>query len=365
VILFQLEKFLAKPRIYLRAAILLVVIVSIIDELIYLKQYNFVVWIYPVYIAGFYAIYPLIYIYARDLVFISKDKNRPQVLTVLAFPLFMLAVISIIFYPLDHDSKIKFVCLHLAESGGDLARHEIFQHIVLPAYYLQTIFYVVVFSKLISTIKKNTGGNPWKLLLAKYILAWVVAIVFYESMTIANVILFKNFVLIRIIEQALSLLFISLGLYIGLKQSLLFLQSRITKYTAEADDNAVNKKYNLLEHEKLEIKEAIENYFGDTKIYLDPNLKIESLSKKIHITARRISIAINKVYGANFNHFINEFRISDAKKLIAVNPRNVKLENILTKVGFNSRSAFNHAFKESTGVSPIDYIKSEIEKQST
>jgi len=57
--------------------------------------------------------------------------------------------------------------------------------------------------------------------------------------------------------------------------------------------------------------------------------------------------------------FINEFRINEAMRLLS-KPENKKytIETISRKVGFNSISAFNSAFKKTSNVTPSFFIKS-------
>lgn len=287
---------------------------------------------------------------------------------------------------MDYKSKIEFVTLHLWASNSSLEPHSLFQNIIYPAYYLQLIFYMAATLKLIFVVKKNIHSKPVEIMLVRYLLFYVTAVVVIEFSVIINSFFIEDILTRLTIEQSLSIVFLFICLYIGIKQSIIIVQAKLTQYAesvtpqvdkAKQHANEVNthtiggqlseiiaqptiekvSRNQLSEIQKDEIKQAIENYFRDSRIYLDPNLKLEVLSKKIHITARRISMVINDVYGTNFNQFINEYRISEAIKQISQNHKKVIIENIYTKVGFNSRSAFNNAFKEYTGLSPAEYLK--------
>jgi AraC-like DNA-binding protein len=60
----------------------------------------------------------------------------------------------------------------------------------------------------------------------------------------------------------------------------------------------------------------------------------------------------------NFVTFINSYRIEEAKIILLSNKHsNYTIEAISEIVGFNSKSAFNNAFKNRVGVTPSDYIK--------
>jgi len=56
------------------------------------------------------------------------------------------------------------------------------------------------------------------------------------------------------------------------------------------------------------------------KWYLDPNLKLQKLARKLSISPNKLSELINQTDGTNFNQFINKLRIQHAKSLIAANP---------------------------------------------
>lgn len=392
-ILFQIEKSFTKPRVYLRAALFFALFILILEELIVQEQYGIALWFYPLIISAFFIIYPLIYIYSRSLIF---DGGNEKVLKyIFPLPAAVFIYVSYLFYPLDYNAKILFMTLHLSESSSELKGFTTYQYLILISYYIQTAFYVGATLKLTSHIRKKTS-KPWELLVVKYISFYVVIVIAYEISVAGFSIFFSEDIkLVKILENIVALLFVSFGLFIAFKQSLIIMQSKIYKYTGKLpekleeydiavsyDERSLNKESGeellvsvrnryggnnrtenaqtpyLLEPEKNDIKEAVEGFFNESKIYLNPNLKLEYLAKKIHIPVRKISMVINEVYGNNFNHFINEYRISEVKKIIAKDPGNTIIEDIYSRAGFNSRSSFNRVFKEFTGLSPIDYVRS-------
>ncbi len=92
--------------------------------------------------------------------------------------------------------------------------------------------------------------------------------------------------------------------------------------------------------------------------YRDPEITVEKLSKKVGISEKHLSQVLNERLQENFNQFINKYRIEEAKRMI-VDPKqkDFVLLKIAYEVGFNSKSAFNAAFKKFTGMSPTEFRK--------
>ena len=92
------------------------------------------------------------------------------------------------------------------------------------------------------------------------------------------------------------------------------------------------------------------------KMYLDPNLTLKDLTRHLHIHANHLSQIINAKFDVNFNDFINNYRITEAKKqLTASDKRHLTVLEIMFDCGFNSKSVFNTAFKKFTGTTPSEY----------
>jgi AraC-like DNA-binding protein len=95
----------------------------------------------------------------------------------------------------------------------------------------------------------------------------------------------------------------------------------------------------------------LEAALAEKELFKDPNLKIGDLAQKINITGHQLSQLLNEYLGKNFSTYINEYRISEACKLITTDDR-LSFEAIGYEVGFNSKSTFYTAFKKVTGTTP-------------
>jgi len=95
------------------------------------------------------------------------------------------------------------------------------------------------------------------------------------------------------------------------------------------------------------------------KIYLDPDLTLSELARRLHIHANQLSRIINERFGQNFNDYINKYRIREAqRKLSDPLNRDKNILEILYETGFYSKSVFNTAFKKITGQTPSAYRRS-------
>ncbi len=59
----------------------------------------------------------------------------------------------------------------------------------------------------------------------------------------------------------------------------------------------------------------------------------------------------------NFNTFINMLRINEAKQMLADKNNDLPLKELYLRLGFNTYSVFNEAFKKHVGVTPAFYLR--------
>ncbi len=105
------------------------------------------------------------------------------------------------------------------------------------------------------------------------------------------------------------------------------------------------------------IIQRLEKTMKEKEFFRNPNLKIHDLAREIHISSHQLSQVLNENIRKNFTLFVNEYRISEACKLLA-EPTNLTIEAIGEEVGFNSRSTFFASFKKIMGTTPSVYQQS-------
>lgn len=155
----------------------------------------------------------------------------------------------------------------------------------------------------------------------------------------------------------------------GLNQRNLFLTIALNDDELEPQNpsptNTVNHVATVKEQPKFDEKseeqfQSIIAFFNKTKVYKDKEINLFSVADLLQMPYRDVSRLINNYGNKNFNQFINEFRIEEAKKLIDEDHLDkFNLLGITEQVGFNSRSTFFAAFKAITGMTPAEYKKSQ------
>jgi AraC-like DNA-binding protein len=103
--------------------------------------------------------------------------------------------------------------------------------------------------------------------------------------------------------------------------------------------------------------DALMRLMGDERIYRHDNVTIGTLATRLAIPEYRLRRLINQRLGyRNFNVFLNEHRIAEAKAALAdPSQAEVPVITIAMDAGFQSLGPFNRAFKAITGVTPTEY----------
>jgi AraC-like DNA-binding protein len=120
-----------------------------------------------------------------------------------------------------------------------------------------------------------------------------------------------------------------------------------TSDAAVAESSAADQK----------LVDALMRLMGDERIYRHDNVTIGTLATKLGIPEYRLRRLINQRLGyRNFNVFLNEHRIAEAKAALAdPSQAEVPVITIAMDAGFQSLGPFNRAFKATTGVTPTEY----------
>jgi AraC-like DNA-binding protein len=148
----------------------------------------------------------------------------------------------------------------------------------------------------------------------------------------------------------------------GFNQPVIF--EEVVRYTEseEPESNAEDpKKYQRSGLKKKDIKgymEQVENHMENTKPYLDRELTIYDLSRQLDIPRHILSEIINEHMGKNFYNLVNDYRVEEVKmRLESPEYKQLTILAIAFDSGFNSKSSFNTIFKEKTGSTPSEYLK--------
>lgn len=96
--------------------------------------------------------------------------------------------------------------------------------------------------------------------------------------------------------------------------------------------------------------------------YRDGDLSLTSLAEKLNLTPHELSRMINTVLKKSFADFINEYRVAEvARRMQDPAYDHITLLGIAYESGFSSKTTFNRAFKQFTGLDPSEY-KNELKK---
>lgn len=106
-----------------------------------------------------------------------------------------------------------------------------------------------------------------------------------------------------------------------------------------------------------QLRKSVDTYMQKNKPFTNPNLTIHELAAGVKIPPHVLSRVINEGFNKNFFDFINQYRIEEFKRRMD-DPRSKQhtLLSLAFDVGFNSKTAFNRAFKKLTNQTPKEYF---------
>jgi len=277
---------------------------------------------------------PLLYLYSRSIT--QKDFSlKPS-------QLIHLAIFIIAFFRILLNVKIFFIY-----------RYSIF-HFQIVLYMIACFVVIINYRREI----KNYFSS-----IDKLNLTWMLYVV--GAFFIMWMIDLSNFILsnFNVINPADSSYFTFFSLLINFIFAILIFYKALKHPEIFTGITEVDKppKYeysHLTNEEKTEYLRKLEDYFHLEKPFLKPELTISEVANELNVSTKYLSQVINESLRKNFYDFINSYRIEEAKRMLKNrdNFQKTVLE-VLYDSGFNSKSAFNSAFKRQTGYTPTQYRK--------
>ena len=155
---------------------------------------------------------------------------------------------------------------------------------------------------------------------------------------------------------------ILLTAYYSLKQKEVFPTDSLEREVAlsslgEQERDVIQIK--IMNDERLtELKFQLNELIAKEELYLEPDMNLGKMAKRLNISSHQLSYVINNGYNLTFNNFVNKFRVEKAKQLLVNRDLNrYSIVGIAYESGFNSKTSFNTMFKKITGQTPSEYKK--------
>ncbi len=293
---------------------------------------------------------PLTYLYVQKIADTDKSFKKEDLWHFI--PLFINVILAIILVPghayefVGHrdetiQSTLKMIWENNPRRNIMVVSSRIFS-------FLQALVYPVLvyrlYKKYITAIKNNSSllkstNSVW--------IKWVILIVFAEGF-------FQGFGLLGIYNYSfiLTLTYGFLIFYAFFFFVHALLQEDISiifSHENMADRNAP------VTIQKKESKKIIK-LFMEKELYLNPDVSLQELAVELGVAKYKLTKIIKDEGFDNFYVFVNHYRIEKSKKLLSEIPGNRVIESIIEESGFNSRATFYRVFKESTGLTPKEFI---------
>lgn len=280
-------------------------------------------------------------IYCADYLVILPVEAMPRKMAFLFLPVAVGVGADIAYLAMADDARIALLRgLFTGASGGDASAA---RAVIAGAGVQMAVYLGFLLKKFITT--RRTGEN----LVIFYVMTSSIVII--AGLTAATILgyLTGSYSLLRWGANLAGFLVICAYLvslrYPKILQLLMFEAEK--KYAGRSLLDQVNvptmvkELYRLMEEERA---------------YTDDQLTLRDLADELSITPHQLSQLLNDRLNTNFNNFVNQYRIRDAKEMLLREPDKTVLA-ISLEVGFNSKSAFYEAFTRFTGMSPQSYRK--------
>nr|WP_242485697.1 nuclear transport factor 2 family protein [Pseudomonas sp. TH41] len=101
----------------------------------------------------------------------------------------------------------------------------------------------------------------------------------------------------------------------------------------------------------------LQQYFEQSKPYLDPTLDLSQVAALTGYSRNQISFFLNQVRGQTFYSFLNQLRLEEALVHLTAQCHASRIDEIARASGFNSLSTFYRCFKQKTGYSPKSWLQ--------
>lgn len=353
---------------FLGIGILILCLVEVDFFLCHTGLLKYVPWLYNSTEVGVLLLLPCFYFFVKNLLTQTKIQVQKDGLHLLIPLLYLFAQVGIHLqsnaFKLNHyifgfHPNLSSIPIEVPTSTwyqlGSLVTSQF--HELLILYFL---IYIFLSSKVIRqynvSIQKHFPKNKSTKRRGKYRFS-IYAIVALIIMAIVTTTVFASFT--SDLGEKYIMVFLT---------GMIFILAYVMMSASHFFDNSwLLEKYHTsgLNLSPADILQKITTYVEAQQYYLKKDSSLKDLATQLSISPTYLSQIINKQTGQNFNDFINQYRIEEAKKrLIDDAYAHLNIAGIGETVGFKSKSAFYTAFKKNSPFTPAAYAKA-IKKQKT
>lgn len=102
--------------------------------------------------------------------------------------------------------------------------------------------------------------------------------------------------------------------------------------------------------------ERLERLMWDERVYIDPELDLSALARRLDLSPHQLSELLNARLGRSFARYLREFRVAAARERLLASPA-ASVLSVGLEAGFATQSTFYEAFREIEGTTPGQYRK--------
>ncbi len=127
----------------------------------------------------------------------------------------------------------------------------------------------------------------------------------------------------------------------------------ILKELEKADNYTILNAGGFVLEASFQDNDRINIIFNFVKGEFTRSISLDEISKKVSMTNPAFCRYFKKITGKTFTHFVNEYRLAHAAKLL--HEKQISITDVCFESGFNNFSHFNKQFKAFTGKTPSEY----------
>lgn len=160
----------------------------------------------------------------------------------------------------------------------------------------------------------------------------------------------------KFIHTTALFLFMNITGVKAILQNTVFIKRPVDNGEKISDETYAN--YGLKESDAGILAGKLQHYMETEKPYIHQELCLKDLSVALNVYPHYLTQVLNTVFHQNFYDYVNTYRVEQAKQQLKdPHSANLTILAIAFDCGFNSKSAFNRAFKQKTLQTPSEYRK--------